>query len=119
MEHERSTSPLMWTEQAPHRPMPQPYLVPVSPACSRRAQSRGVSPSTVRVSDLPLTFNLATFRFPRLHTPSIRENCRSELPKGSFKFPRAERRAVQLHDRCDRGALWMNAAPLSAGRVAS
>src|SRR5262245_62173309 len=63
MEHVRCTSPLRGTEQAPHRPIPQPYLVPVGPACSRNAQSRCVSPSTVRVRDLPLTFNLATFGF--------------------------------------------------------
>src|SRR6185436_15912607 len=31
---ERRTLPLRWTEQAPHCSMPQPYLVPVSPACS-------------------------------------------------------------------------------------
>src|SRR6185436_14876425 len=40
--------------------MPHPYLVPVSPACSRRAQRRGVSPSTFRSTDLPFTLSLAT-----------------------------------------------------------
>src|SRR5262245_5965354 len=64
IEHERCTSPLMCTEHAPHWPMPQPYLVPVSPACSRKAQRRGVSPSTVRSTDLPLMFSLATLNFP-------------------------------------------------------
>src|SRR5438445_5106608 len=32
----------MWIVQAPHRPAPQPYLVPVNPTWSRIAQSRGV-----------------------------------------------------------------------------
>src|SRR4029077_13949810 len=45
--------------------MPHPYLVPVSPACSRRAQRRCVSPSTFRSTDLPFTVSLATFSFLR------------------------------------------------------
>src|SRR5215468_2280559 len=59
MEHERCNSPLMCTEQAPHCATPQPYLVPVSPTCSRRTQSSGVSPSTFTSKDLPFTFSLA------------------------------------------------------------
>src|ERR1044071_5105458 len=34
IEQERLTSPLICTEQAPHCATPQPYLVPVRPACS-------------------------------------------------------------------------------------
>src|SRR5204863_9752528 len=60
MEQERWTSPLMCTAQAPHWAMPQPYLVPVRPTCSRKAQSRGVSPSTFTSTVLPFTFSLAT-----------------------------------------------------------
>jgi hypothetical protein len=60
IEQERCTSPLMCTAQAPHWATPQPYLVPVRPTCSRRAQSRGVSPSTLMSTALPLTFSLAT-----------------------------------------------------------
>src|SRR5215470_14001348 len=59
MAQERSTSPLMWTEQAPHWAMPQPYLVPVNPSCSRRTQSNGVLPPTFTSKGLPFTFNLA------------------------------------------------------------
>src|ERR1051326_1223964 len=40
--------------------MPHPYLVPVSPASSRRAKRRGVSRSTFRSTDLPCTLSLAT-----------------------------------------------------------
>src|SRR5262245_50645050 len=45
---ERIAAPLICTVQAPHCAMPQPYLVPVSPSCSRSTQSSGVfgSPST-------------------------------------------------------------------------
>ena len=39
---ERSALPLMCTVQAPHRPAPQPYFVPVSPTWSRMAHSSGV-----------------------------------------------------------------------------
>ena len=38
----RSALPLICTVQAPHRPAPQPYLVPVNPTWSRIAHSSGV-----------------------------------------------------------------------------
>src|SRR5262245_53582002 len=59
IEHERITSPLIWTEQAPHCATPQPYLVPVRPTCSRMTQSRGVSASTCTSRVLPLILSLA------------------------------------------------------------
>ena len=37
--------PLMWTVQAPQRPVPHPNFVPVSCSESRRYQSRGISGS--------------------------------------------------------------------------
>src|SRR4029079_16432315 len=58
-EHERRTSPLMCTEQEPHCATPQPYLVPVSPACSRSAHSSGVSASTSRSRTCALMFSFA------------------------------------------------------------
>src|SRR4030095_7067482 len=44
---------------APPGPTPQPYLVPVRPACSRSAQSKGVSPSTSRSRVVPFTLSFA------------------------------------------------------------
>src|ERR687898_880671 len=44
----------MWTVQAPHWAMPQPYLVPVRPTFSRIAQSSGVLGSTSTSYALPL-----------------------------------------------------------------
>src|SRR5262245_30396748 len=38
----RTALPSTCTVQAPHRPAPQPYLVPVSPTWSRMTQSNGV-----------------------------------------------------------------------------
>ena len=35
----RTASPSIWTVQAPHSAIPQPYLVPVRPSCSRSAIS--------------------------------------------------------------------------------
>src|SRR5258708_21395944 len=58
-EQERITSPLMCTEHAPHCATPQPYLVPVSPTCSRITQSRGVSLSTSTSRTLPLMLSFA------------------------------------------------------------
>src|SRR5438876_314806 len=58
-EHERTSPPLMCTEQAPHWATPQPYLVPVSPTCSRITHKRGVSASTCTSRTLPFTFSFA------------------------------------------------------------
>src|SRR5262245_19932695 len=49
--------PSIWTVQAPHRPEPQPYLVPVSLRCSRTTQSRAVSGSASTLTALPLIVN--------------------------------------------------------------
>src|SRR5215813_10303206 len=40
--HERCAVPSTWMVQAPHRPAPQPYLVPVNPTWSRMAHNSGV-----------------------------------------------------------------------------
>jgi hypothetical protein len=47
------------TVQAPQVPMPQPYLVPVKPTCSRITHNNGVSGSTSTAYFLPLIFRLA------------------------------------------------------------
>jgi hypothetical protein len=57
--HERVAAPSMWTVQAPHWATPQPYLVPVSPSCSRMNQSRGVFSSASASTTRPLTLSLA------------------------------------------------------------
>src|SRR5579864_9769293 len=56
--HERTGSPARCTVQAPHRALPQPYFVPVSPSLSRSTHSSGMSPSTSTERSLPLTFSL-------------------------------------------------------------
>src|SRR4051812_49574023 len=56
---ERIATPSIWTVQAPHCAMPQPYFVPVSPTFSRIAQSSGVSSSTSTLIVLPLIVRLA------------------------------------------------------------
>src|SRR5437763_15203761 len=57
IEHERITSPLMCTEQAPHCATPQPYFVAVRPTCSRMSHKSGVSASTRRLGTLTLMFS--------------------------------------------------------------
>src|SRR5262249_56323914 len=58
-EHDRVTSLLRCTEQAPHWAMPQPYLVPVNPICSRITHRSGVSGSTCTTRTRPLMLSLA------------------------------------------------------------
>ena len=59
MPQERVATPSIWTVQAPHCAMPQPYLVPVSPTFSRIAHSSGVSGSTSTSKVLPLILRFA------------------------------------------------------------
>ena len=66
IEQERWTSPLICTEQAPHCAAPQPYLVPVRPACSRSTHNSGVSSSTVMSRVLPLMLSFAMCNLLRL-----------------------------------------------------
>src|SRR2546422_516548 len=51
---ERTAAPSTCTVHAPHCAMPQPYLVPVRPTCSRIAHKRGVLGLTLTSSVLPL-----------------------------------------------------------------
>src|SRR3954466_6828866 len=55
---DRTASPLTWTVQAPHRPAPQPNLVPVICSCSRMTQSSGVSLAASTDIFRPLIFRL-------------------------------------------------------------
>src|SRR6056297_2472074 len=52
---ERVARPLISTVQDPHRPIPQPYLVPVRPVSSRMAHNSGVSSAAFRVMGRPLS----------------------------------------------------------------
>ncbi len=56
--HERTATPSSWTVQAPHRPTPQPNLVPVFSSTSRSTHSKGVSASTSTTWSAPLTFSV-------------------------------------------------------------
>ena len=53
--HERIGLPSRWIVHAPHRPRPQPNLVPVIPSTSRSTQSTGVSGSTSTLRGMPFT----------------------------------------------------------------
>src|SRR6266705_2419262 len=65
---ERTAWPSTCTVHAPHSAMPQPYLVPVRPTCSRMAHSSGVLGSTLTSMELPLIVK-RTIAFP----PRIRD----------------------------------------------
>src|SRR5215510_8068593 len=60
---ERTALPSTCTVHAPHCAMPQPYLVPVRPTCSRIAHSRGVLGLTSTSMELPLIVK-RTIAFP-------------------------------------------------------
>src|SRR5262249_2420351 len=55
--HEKARLPSMCTMQAPHRPVPQPNLVPVSLSSSRMTHRSGVAGGASEFWDLPLTLN--------------------------------------------------------------
>src|ERR1700712_1250713 len=55
--HERTAWPSRCTVQAPQRPAPHPYLVPVIFRCSRTTQSSGVSGCASTLTALPLMVN--------------------------------------------------------------
>src|ERR1700751_1277547 len=57
VKQERTACPATMTVQAPHRPMPQPYLVPCRSSVSRRTQRSGVSGSTSTVLTTLLIFS--------------------------------------------------------------
>src|SRR5438874_7666710 len=66
-EQERVATPSMWTVQAPHCAMPQPYLVPVRPTCSRIAHNSRVLGST-SISCVPplMVRRVIAFSFSRI-----------------------------------------------------
>ena len=59
-----SALPSIWTVQAPHRPDPQPNLVPVSFRCSRSTHKSGVPGGASTLTDLPLTVSAIGMSFP-------------------------------------------------------
>src|SRR5262245_13403946 len=54
---ENARLPSMWTMQAPHRPVPHPYFVPVSFRPSRITQSSGVCGGASVDAGFPFTLN--------------------------------------------------------------
>src|SRR5262245_48196702 len=89
---ERIALPSMWTVQAPHKPEPQPNLVPVSLRCSRTTQSSGVLASTSTFAAVPLTVNATAMAFPprRIgpHAASrVRTKCRDRWRPGAGPPP--------------------------------
>src|ERR1700730_16496692 len=56
--HDRIASPFLCTVQAPHRAMPQPNFVPVSPRMSRTYHNRGILGSPSKGRSIPFTLRL-------------------------------------------------------------
>src|ERR1043166_5319064 len=86
IEQARCTSPLMWTEQAPHWAMPQPNFVPVSPTCSRITHRSGMSGSACTSRILPLMLSLAMSVLSRADgrapVPCRHEKCGNDTVRG-------------------------------------
>src|SRR5580658_414033 len=75
---DRTAWPLTWTVQAPHKAMPQPYLVPCRLSVSRNTHRRGVSGSTSTVLTTLLIFNSMGIR----RAPSRKGNLLRLYPSG-------------------------------------
>ena len=94
IEQDRCTSPLMWTEQAPHWATPQPYLVPVRPTCSRMTHSSGVSASTATSVIVPLILSFAMGFLPRLDARAFNQLCHPWQVEGEQSRVRLGRHLV-------------------------
>src|SRR6185295_9803042 len=81
IEQERIGEPSTCTVQAPHWAMPQPYLVPVSPTCSRIAHNSGVFGSTSTSCVLPLMFKRTILKSPFCSLGILASN--SSLSRGA------------------------------------
>src|SRR6188472_1624408 len=73
---ERCARPSICTVQAPQKPAPQPYFVPVNPMMSRITQSRGVLGSASTETGLPFTENEA-----------IGTSLKSAIGRALFRLP--------------------------------
>src|SRR5215210_1104337 len=58
----RTALPSRWTVHAPHRPAPQPYLVPVNPTWSRMTHKSGVPGAAS--TDTCLSFSVNEIIYP-------------------------------------------------------
>src|SRR5882724_10260300 len=85
---ERTAAPSRCTVQAPHCAMPQPYLVPVRPTCSRIAHNRGVLGLTVTSSVLPLIVKRAMGFPPGIAVARTIRDC---APEGKDSRDAAQR----------------------------
>src|SRR6266852_5178292 len=73
--HEKARLPSIWTMQAPHRPVPHPYLVPVSLRPSRSTHNSGVAGGASVDAALPFTVKLMAMvsSFEKLSVADLRE----------------------------------------------
>src|SRR2546427_9924452 len=85
---ERTAAPSRCTVQAPHCAIPQPYLVPVRPSCSRIAHNRGVLGLTLTSSVLPLIVKRAMGFPPGIAVVGTIHDC---VPEGKDSRDAAQR----------------------------
>src|SRR5437868_11492004 len=78
--HENARLPSMCTMQAPHRPVPQPNLVPVSLRPSRITHNSGVSRGASLDAGLPLTVKLMAMGLLLVPQPLLRSQLRHRNP---------------------------------------
>src|SRR5258708_18115301 len=81
--HERTATPSRCTVQAPHRPAPEPNLVPVICSCSRMTQSSGVSLAASTDIFRPLIFRLGICASPS----AVGSRLRRQLTFGYWLAP--------------------------------
>src|SRR5438067_10072843 len=85
---ENARLPSTWTMQAPHRPAPQPNLVPVSLRPSRITHNRGVSRGASLDAGLPLIMKSMAMEFPP-RRDDCAASCRDEEDSDFATWPEA------------------------------
>src|SRR2546428_7050618 len=85
---ERTAETSRCTVQAQHCAIPQPYLVPVRPSCSRIAHNRGVLGLTLSSSVLPLIVERAMGFPPGIAVVGTIRDC---VPEGKDSRDAAQR----------------------------
>ncbi len=101
--HERAGVSFTWTVQAPHRPIPNPNLVPVSLMVSRRTHRSGVSSGTSTSRGRPLSVKVTMAR-----------SCYWRKSGGARKVRRRAYRAQGTHGRPRQPYCWH---PIASPRV--
>src|SRR5688500_7371639 len=103
--HERAALPSISTVQAPHMPMPQPYLVPVRRSLSRRNHSKGIAGSPSCENGSPLIVTGSGTGLPGFAGAGEGGGVAPAGGSGGFDMRLSVRRIALVHSRIDRARM--------------